>query len=178
MKHAIPNLLLLAALTFSCAPLSQEVMRQVDQNLTYTVVQKNPEAYRGKNVLWGGVIIETITRPGETLIKVRETELDYEKRPTNMDHSAGRFLVQSPGFLDPAIYAEGREITVAGELAGTKVLPLGETRYRYPLVLAKEIHLWEKRQEIRSYDPYYWPYWGYPYRWYRHPFWGYPPYWW
>ena len=178
MRHPLVTFLLLAMWAVSCAPLSKEVMRQVDQDLTYPVVQNNPEAYRGRNILWGGVIVETMNRPGETLLKVRETELDYEKRPTNVDRSAGRFLVQSPGFLDPAIYAEGREITVAGELAGIRVLPLGETQYPYPFVIAKEIRLWEKRRPIRSYDPYDWPYWGYPYRWYRHPFWGYPPYWW
>jgi outer membrane lipoprotein len=179
MKRNFQILLFLAIFAFSCAPFPQEVMRQLDANLTYALVRKNPEAYRGKTILWGGVIIETINRPGETLIQVRQAELDYEKRPTNKDRSAGRFLVQSSGFLDPAIYAKGREITVAGELAGTKVLALGETQYTYPLVLAKEIRLWEKPQEIGPYDPYYWPYWGYPYGWwYPYPFWGYRPYRW
>ena len=178
MKRIFQSLLFLAIFALSCAPFPKEVMRQVDENLTFMVVQKNPEAYRGKTILWGGVIIETINRPGETLIKVRETELDYEKRPTNMDRSAGRFLAQAQGFLDPAIYAEGREITVAGELAGTKVLPLAQTQYSYPLVLAKEIRLWEKLQQIGPYDPYYWPYWGSPYGWYPYPFWGYRPYRW
>lgn len=48
----------------------------------------------------------------ETVMKVRQTELDIEKRPQTLDRSAGRFLVKSAGFLDPEIYKEGREITV------------------------------------------------------------------
>jgi outer membrane lipoprotein len=177
MKRILLGLFLLTVWCVSCAPFSKEVMRQVDENLTYPVVRKNLAAYQGRNILWGGVIVKTIVRKGESLIIVRQTELDSEKRPTNLDRSAGRFLVQSPEFLDPAIYAAGREITVVGELAGTEILPLGETQYTYPLILAKEIRLWEKRQ-AGPYDPYYWPYWGYPFGWYRYPYWGYPSYWW
>jgi outer membrane lipoprotein len=156
----------------SCAPLSSEIMRQVDESLTYQVVQQDPQRYSGKTVLWGGVIIETINKMDVTVMKVGQTELDFEKRPQTLDRSAGRFLVRSAGFLDPAIYREGREITVAGEVAGKEILPLGDTQYSYPVILAKEIYLWEKRK------PYY-PYgWDYPYGWYGYPYGWYPPYYW
>jgi outer membrane lipoprotein len=165
-------------LMFSCAPLSKEIMSQVDETLTYQAVHADPLKYVGKTVLWGGVIIETVNKQGETVVKVRQTELDIEKRPINLDHSAGRFIVQSAGFLDPAIYQEGREITAAGVIAGQETLPLGNTHYSYPVIQAKEIHLWEKRAPLRYDDPWYW---GYPYGWY--PYWGYPnwryrPYYW
>jgi len=163
----------------SCAPLSKEVMRQVDETLTYEVVRQDPDRFVGKTVLWGGVIIETANRKDETLIKVRATELDLEKRPKNLDRSAGRFIVRYAGFLDPAIYREGREVTVGGEVTGKEILPLGGTQYTYPVLLAKEIHLWEKRVYYRYPDPYYWdPFW-YPYWYpYRYPYWRYRPWYW
>ncbi len=151
----------------SCAPLSIEIMRQVDESLTYQVVQQDPQRYVGKTVLWGGVIIETVNKTDETVMKVRQTELDFEKRPQTLDRSAGRFLVISAGFLDPEIYKEGREITVGGEVRGKEVLPLGDTQYSYPVILAKEIYLWEKRQLASPYYPYWW---GYPYGWYGYPY--------
>ncbi len=159
----------------SCAPLSREIMDRVDPTLTFQDVQRNPDAYKGKMVLWGGVIVETNNRPQETLIKVRETELDYQKRPIYLDRSLGRFVIRQPGFLDPAIYSAGREITVAGEVAGKEVQPLGNSQYTYPVVAAKELHLWERRPVYQPiyppwyYDPYYywWPH--YPY--WRHPWW-------
>ena len=172
MKRKFLLILCLAGVIVSCAPLSIEIMRQVDESLTYQVVQQDPQRYVGKTVLWGGVILETINKMDVTVMKVRQTELDFEKRPQHLDRSAGRFIVRSAGFLDPAIYKEGREITVAGEVAGKEVLPLGDALYSYPVILAKEIHLWEKR---RPYDPYWW---DYPYWWYGEPYGWYPPYYW
>lgn len=179
MKGKLFILLGISTLTFSCVPLSREVMRQVDENLTYQLVQQDPERYRGKTVLWGGVIIETTNRKDETLIKVSATELDMEKRPKNLDRSAGRFIVRYGGFLDPVIYKQGREITVGGEIIGQEILPLGETQYSYPVLSAKEIHLWERRVYYRYPDPYYWdPFW-YPYWYpYRYPYWRYRPWYW
>jgi outer membrane lipoprotein len=163
---------------FSCAPLSKEVMRQVDETLTYQTVQKDPQKYLGKIVLWGGVIAKTTNRPDETVFEIRQSELDIEKRPKNLDSSAGRFIVRHPGFLDPAIYKEGREITVAGEIEGREVLPLAGIQYSYPVILAREIHLWEKIDPryypYWDYPPYWGPYWS-PYGWY--PYWRHRPYW-
>ncbi|MBU1209330.1 MAG: Slp family lipoprotein [Proteobacteria bacterium] len=164
---------LAAGLTISCAPISKEVLHRVDKTLTFRDIQKDPGAYAGKTVLWGGVIIETSNRQQETLIKVRQTELDFQQKPTNLDRSLGRFLIRQAGFLDPAIYKEGREITVAGEVTGKEVLPLGNSQYAYPVLWAKEIHLWERRSEYRPiyppwyYDPYY-------FRWHHHPYWRHP----
>ena len=56
--------------------------------------------------------------------------------------SCGRFLVHFEGFLDPAIYAKGRRITVLGEVAGKRVLPLKEMEYSYPVLLPREHYLW------------------------------------
>ena len=166
---------LAAVLIFSCAPLSKEVMQQVDGTLTYQRVQKNPQDFLGKTVLWGGVIVKTTNRQDETVLEIRQSELDIEERPKNVDSSAGRFIVRQAGFLDPVIYKEGREITVAGEIAGKEVHPLGGIEYPYPVILAKEIHLWEKI------DPrlYPYPYWDYPF-WgpYGYPYWRYRPWYW
>lgn len=169
--------LLAAGLFLSCVPLSKEVLRQVDESLTFSGVQKDPQMFVGKTVLWGGVIVKITNRQDETILEVRQSELDVEKRPKNLDSSAGRFIVRQAGFLDPAIYKEGRQITVAGEIAGKETLPLGGIQYTYPVILAKEIHLWEKI------DPrfYRYPYWDYPPFWgpYGSPYWRYrPPYWW
>ena len=172
MKRRLWILFLVAGFMVSCAPLSREVMRQVDETLTYQVVRQDPDRYMGKMALWGGVLVEIINRQNETDLRVRQTELDVEKRPKEPDRSAGRFIVRYPGFLDPAIYKTGREITVAGEVIGKEILPLENILYSYPVILGKEIHLWEKREPVRPYDPPYWDYpfwgpWGYPYRWYR-----------
>ena len=179
MKTARILLLIAAAgVLFSCAPLSKEVMQQVNESLTYPLVQKDPQMFVGKTVLWGGVIVKTTNRQDETILEIRQSDLDIEKRPKSPDSSAGRFIVRQPGFLDPVIYKEGREITLAGEIVGKETLPLGGIQYTYPVILAKEVHLWEK-VDPRLY-PY--PYWDYPPYWgpygspYGYPYWRYRPY--
>ena len=173
MKREFLILLLMAGVMVSCAPLSREIMSQVDETLTFQVVQQDPDRHVGKTVLWGGVVADITNKQNETDLKVRQTGLDIEKRPKDLDRSAGRFIVRYTGFLDPAIYQAGREVTVAGEVVGKEVLPLGKIQYSYPVILAKEIHLWEKPEPLRPYYPYYWdPFWS-PY-WY--PYWGYRPY--
>jgi outer membrane lipoprotein len=172
------TLVLLAGLLWilSCAPFSKSLMDQADPSLTFGEVQKNPDAFLGKTVVWGGVIVETLNRRDETLVKVRLTDLDADTRPRNTDRSPGRFIIRYPGFLDPAIYRKGREITAAGEITGKEVLPLGNLHYVYSVVTAKEIHLWEK---MVPYPPYYYPYYYdpfYPWWWHR-PYWRHP-YWW
>jgi len=168
-------ILLSAGMIVSCAPFSQEMMRHADESLTLREVQKDLQPFLGKTVLWGGVIIETTNRKEEAILQVMQTNLDYQKRPTDLDRSRGRFLVRHTGFLDPVIYRRGREITVVGEVAGKEILPLGEIQYAYPIILAKEIRLWERRPQVRPVYPlWYWD--PYPYWWYRHPSWWYRPY--
>ena len=171
MKRLLGLVLFLTGLLAACAPFSRQIMDQIDPTLTLQEIQKDPQKYLGKTALWGGVIIDTINRQNETLIKVTQTELDFEKSPKNLDHSLGRFLVRHPGFLDPDIYKKGREITVAGEVVGTEILPVGEVKYVYPVILAKAIQLWEKPQVYQPYyPPWYWgpyPYWWGPYHYWR-----------
>lgn len=166
------NVLILMLLVTGCSPFPKSVLQQIDERLTSKEVQRAPDNFIGKKVLWGGVIIKTTNTPTETLMKIRQTDLDIDTRPKDLDRSQGRFLVRHGGFLDPAIYAEGREITVFGEITGKENMVLDETRYTYPVIRSEELHLWEKRQIHPYYDPWFWDY--YPSPWYYRP----PPYRW
>lgn len=158
----------------ACAPFSKNVMRQVDPSVQFDEIQKSPESYQSKTVMIGGVIIETHNEKDETTIKVMQTNLDIEKRPVNRDLSQGRFLIRYAGFLDPVIYDKGREMTVVGDVVGKETHPLGDVQYVYPVIRAREIHLWKKRKtyEDQFRRPYPYPFWWdrYPYWWHRHPY--------
>ena len=166
----------LAALA-ACAPISQDIRRQADASAPYSEIQKNPDTYLGEMVIWGGVIIETTNLKESTAIKVIQTALDMQQRPTDLDSSQGRFIIRVDRFLDPDIFKKGREVTVGGEVSGKETHPIGEIRYTYPVVRAKEVKLWEQRvpSPPYDYDPWYWgpPYypwrpwgpWGRPYGW-------------
>lgn len=157
---------------WGCASvISQDLLRQADQSVRFEDLRAEPERYEGKIVLLGGMIVSTKNQPTGTLLEIVQKPLDFEKRPSGGDTTYGRFLALHDGYLDPAIYAEGRDVTVAGPVIGRREQPLGEITYSYPLLQAQEIHLWPVPTEdpIYPYPPGGW--WGYP-PWWRYPYWG------
>jgi outer membrane lipoprotein len=138
------RIVILAALlpTGCTSAISREALKEADQHITFERLLENPEAYRGRTVLLGGDIIETQNLPLKTLIIVLQRPLDHRKKPVSGDVSKGRFIVSVQGFLDPAIYSEGRKITVVGSIAGGEVRALGETVYSYPIVSKRELVIW------------------------------------
>lgn len=134
----------------ACAPvISDKSLREANLSVSFQELQKNPDAYLGKVVILGGVILSTTVKQGETLVEVLQQPLDRQYRPENRDVSYGRFIVVFQGFLDPAIYAPYRLITVAGEVTGKKVLPIREIQYTYPVLAARE-HALIKPEDYRN----------------------------
>ncbi len=121
-------------------------------------------AYNGKSVIWGGDIIQTTNQQdGTRQIEVFQRPLGWGEEPKGTLASEGRFLIVADKYLDPYIFKTGRKITVAGEIQGEQIRPLGKMDYRYPVLLSKQIYLWENYYYY-PYPYYYWPLWGYPYR--------------
>lgn len=151
--------------------ISQDLLQRADRTIRFQDLREQPGLYEGKIVLLGGMIVSTKNQPAGTLIEIVQKPLDFEKRPISGDTTFGRFLALYDGYLDPAIYAEGRDVTVAGPVIGLREQPLGEITYSYPLVRAQEIHLWAVRTEDRAYPYPPGGWWGYP-PWWRYPYWG------
>ena len=149
------------------AVISKQLREQVVKELTLRVVLKDPEAYKRETVLWSGVIISSVNVKEGTSIEVLQKPADIQGKPKDVDESEGRFLALYSGYLDVAIYNVGRKVTVAGEVQGKKIQRLGKIEYTYPLISAKEIHLWPVEKKDRVYYPC--PFWHYP--------WWYDPYW-
>ncbi len=147
-NHAVIVLAAAAAVltAAACAPVfSPEAMARVDRTVTFRQLQAAPDAYRGKWVLMGGVILATRNSQEGTSIEVLERPVDGHGRPIETDASGGRFLIQTNQFLDPADFHQGKRISLVGEVSGQEVHPLGEMQYRYPVLIARELHLWEPR---------------------------------
>jgi len=140
---AMAAMLLLAG----CAHvISKQTLKEVDTNITFAQVAKDPDAYKGKTVLLGGDIIKAQNFSNMTLIVVLQRPLGRRGEPAAGDVSEGRFIIRNPGFLDPAIYSPGRKITVAGTVVGKEVRPLGEIEYTYPIIEKRELHLWPEEE--------------------------------
>ncbi len=147
MKSVVPRILLLFApfaFLIACGPvISKQVMSYVDPSISFQDLIKDPDRYKGKTVVLGGLIIGTSVRQNETWMEILQQPLESRQKPEDSDVSFGRFLVQFPDYRDPAVYSPGRAITVAGQVLGSQTRPLGQIQYRYPVLLAREAHLWK-----------------------------------
>jgi len=143
--------LLLQGCTYAISP---EMSARVDKTISFEMIQADPDTFKGKVVLLGGTIAQTVNSRQGTVIEVVQKPLDYWGKPKRTDRTGGRFLLLSPGYLDVMIFAPGREITVAAEVAGTRSKALDEMEYSYPVVIARELKLWER--ERQSWDKPQW----------------------
>jgi len=125
-----------------------------------------PEAWRGHSVRWGGEIVGVENRKDQTWIEIVEKPLYGNGRPVRADTSRGRILGVVPGFLDPAVYANKRSITIVGVLETPVTRVIGEYSYRYPVVRVTSHYLWPTEPEAVHHYYYYDPWWPYPRRYY------------
>jgi outer membrane lipoprotein len=119
------------------------VARTADRSITFDNFQTELSSHKGKTVIFGGVIVQARNVKTGTLIEIDQKELDYWGKPRRTGRSGGRFIVLQPRHLDILVYAPGREITVAGEVAGTE-------EATYPLINAREIKLWPREKPARE----------------------------
>ena len=180
-RHSVHGLvvlgLALGAISGCGYPLSKQIRAQAAKDLTFPMVLADPDAHRGRIVIWGGSIIQTTTLAKGSELLVLEAPLDSSGEPVSPRTTRGRFIVRAARFLDPIIFAQNSQITVGGEVAGKEARPLDKTAYTYPVIEAREIYLWPRYTGV--YYPYPYPYyWGWhgPRGWWYDPFWGYGPY--
>lgn len=169
-RHYFP-LLLATLLLGACSTVPTNISSPVVVPVTLSQAAKNPDKLNRTQVRWGGTIAKVENRQQTTRVEIVARELFDDGEPKKSDQSLGRFLAEIKGFLDPAIYAVGRNFTVVGALAGTVQGKLGEMNYTYPVVEAGSYYLWPLQQEPCEtcapwyYDPWYplGPYHHYPY---------------
>ncbi|MCG6899489.1 MAG: Slp family lipoprotein [Gammaproteobacteria bacterium] len=138
---ALPLLLLLLLLN-ACASGPAFNTGGVDRSLTPREVASQPLPAMGRNVLWGGVIIRTRNLKDSTQIEMLAYPLDASERPQPSGTPLGRFILEQRGYLEPASYTEGRQLTVVGTVSGTRAAQIGESDYNYPVITARQLHLW------------------------------------
>ncbi len=158
--------------------ISRENRRSALTDLTPESILQDFQTYKGRLVLMGGEIIETRNLESETLIEVLQRPLSRSTgRPLEGKPEDGRFLAKYKIFKDPYVYAQGKEITVAGVVAEREVSKIGEREYTYVVLQNRETRLWPERTDYYREYPYghpYHPHWYPYYPWWRSPY--YHPY--
>ncbi len=107
--------------------------------------QAAADQVRDEQVIWGGTILSVKPQQDTTQIEVLAYPLDRGDQPRIDRSSQGRFLIIADGYLEPADYGEGRQITVRGPLEEARTATIGEAEYTYAVVRADDLHLWPRR---------------------------------
>ncbi len=169
MRNSIA-VLAMTILTVGCATQAPPFLREpLPDNPALTQVSADTGSYAGRKVRWGGSIEQLENQAQETWLEIVERPLDGSGRPRESDRSGGRFIARVAGFLDPVIYARGRDITLTGIVDGDSSRKIGEFDYRYVVVKTASAHLWPLL--IPAPTMYYDPFWHdpwYPYWPHRH----------
>jgi len=139
--HLLPALL---SLFVACASGPTFDTGGVDHSLTPRRVATELQESRGKQVLWGGVILAITNLKDSTRIEALAYPLDSNNRPQRDSDALGRFIIERPGYLETATYSEGRLITVRGTVSRTQSGRIGESDYAYPVVSAQQLYLWPR----------------------------------
>ncbi|NIV06661.1 MAG: hypothetical protein GWN61_10895 [candidate division Zixibacteria bacterium] len=152
----------------ACAhPISDELRARIDPHLTFQQVFERADDFLEKNVMLGGIIVQTKNFENWAEIEVIQKDLDCFGYPSREDKSGGRFIFIKEGFLEPEIWSRGRYVTGAGVAKGTRTGKIDNKDYRYPLIEVAELKLWKNYNypinDGSYYGPFYRPYYFYRY---------------
>ncbi len=172
MKY--PFILLFFLLTGCVSYLPKEISDVPYTQVSFAEVNANRSAYQGKSLRWGGKIVMVSNQENESQAQLLYYPLNRYGKPSIRGESKGRFAISRTELLDPAIYKEGTEVTVAGVLSGEVTQKIGKKKITLPLLKAIHIHIWPEYQEMHHrfqyYDTYHYaPYPYSPYPYYRYP---------
>lgn len=172
-------IVLFACLTLiACASQLPPAIKEAPaNNLSLAEVRATPDKFIGAFVRWGGIIAKVENKETETWVEIVDKDLSRWGQPRSNDQSSGRFLARVDGFLDPLVYAKGREITISGKVEQSIVNKIGDFTYLFPVIAVVQFYLWQPEPTVIYYDS--WPNWFYDpwYPYYRYPYrhWHSPP---
>jgi len=165
MKQPVGLIICVLLLSACASNIPLEIREDISESkASISAVRSDINRYVGSKVRWGGSIASVQNKKNETWIELVGRPLGSYGEPQNRDESQGRFIVRINEFLDPAIYKEGRRMTVYGVVEGKVEGFIDEHPYTYPLVTAGTHYLWDEYASRRYYYPdYYYPYSYYPF---------------
>ena len=156
---------LIIVFSVGCAhPLSQEIRKGIDTDITFESLVEDPKSFLGKRVLFGGVIVVTRNVQDGTELEIVQKNIEPYGNLEAGDYSGGRFLFFSKDYLEPEIYSSGRELIGVGKVTGHKLGKVGDYSYNFPIIEVEELHLLDDKKLNSSYSlPYSWDPWYRPY---------------
>jgi outer membrane lipoprotein len=132
------------AAVVACATGPRYDTTRYSTSITPSQAVSDRTALRGKAVLWGGLLVNSVNKKGATQLEILGYPLDSTQRPDIDQEPGGRFLAVKEGYLETMDYSQGRLVTVTGTLTELRDGKVGEAIYVYPEVRIDSVYLWPK----------------------------------
>ncbi|TKB76110.1 MAG: hypothetical protein E8D45_06985 [Nitrospira sp.] len=155
---AVAALVGLSGCVSKTSPIPSQYLDQIDQTVTFGMLSRQAEAYRGKVVALGGVIVSArYDQQGRTWMLVRNRPLDSDLEPhipvSRDEQDAFWAIVDSKQLT--ANFKRWARITVIGRVSDENPSQLGQlgsegAKQKTPVVVSDYIHGWK---ELDSYSP-------------------------
>lgn len=133
--------------------LSQEAIEASQPRIPFQLILEHPDQVEGRTVILGGALLKVHDEGGVSVLEVLEQPLSRRLRPIHRDQSGGRFLVQMKSNVDTKVFESNRLLTLAGRVIDSQSKPVGQTQYRYPVLVPVELYLWPRPGEESYYSP-------------------------
>jgi starvation-inducible outer membrane lipoprotein len=133
-----------AVLAACGARIPPSLATQVDWNLSFPEIRRQPEAYVGRVVALGGIVTHIDAVDAGYRLIVMELPLDgsSRQRPAANQPPRGLFIVLIPRQGLPPELRSGAEVTVVGEVLGKGKTSAAEGAEEVPLLEERYIHVW------------------------------------
>jgi outer membrane lipoprotein len=128
----------------------EAVAEEPADNAEFAAVLAQPNNYDGDQVRWGGTITAVEHRGDDTVLVIANSALDSQGKPLADAGSQGQFMAKVNHYLNPAVYAKGRTVTVAGTIVGSESRAIGSDPDTYPFVAVKDYHLGPGAQQAAA----------------------------
>jgi starvation-inducible outer membrane lipoprotein len=145
----------LSGCAIKTSPIPSQYRDQIDQNITFGMLSRQGEAYRGKVVALGGVIVNARQdRQGRTWMFVRNRPLDIDLEPhipVSRDEQDAFWAIADAKQLPTNLKLWAR-VTVVGRVSDESPAELGLEwkKGKQPVMAALYVHGWEG---LGSYSP-------------------------
>jgi len=155
MRMPLVLALTLALFLTGCTHIiSDKSLDRADRSVAFEALRKDPDAFKGKFVILGGLVVAVRQTPEGAQLEIVEHPLDSEERPDDSAGSGGRFLVYLPTDSGYGTFKPGVLVSLAGEVVGKAVKPLDNVEYTYPVLVVKEVHVIVSPPGMRPYGGY------------------------
>ncbi len=143
-------LIVAAALVAACAAVPSQYVKQAEPGVTLTKLANRPEAYRGKVVILGGVVVSHKEQGDRIWLYMKNRPLDDDYVPhlpaTLLPSESGHYWVAVALKNLPKTYRAWAQVTVVGRVADATVAPAPGAG-KEPVLDALYLRGWGANQE-------------------------------